>query len=308
LLNQFGEQMENRVLWPAKGWSTVRLPFEISLHPVDLFLGVSQFVPKGNQKSLGFIYDLGFLHRPESYPKSLSKLKKQTAEVAERSTQIITISTTVKNDIHEQYGYPLDKITVAYPGVDLRYSKEGAIYKTKNPYFLFIGALKPGKNIPGLLRAFAKFMQTDTKHHELLLVGGDYWLDTEIDTVIKEFSLESRVKKLGFIDDEDMPELYRGAVSFVSPSYYEGFCIPAIEAITCGCPVIGGNIGALPEVIGDSGICVKPDDIESIARAMHEMAYNAKKRGSYVQKGFIQAKKYSWDSFAGQVYRVIETI
>ena len=105
--------------------------------------------------------------------------------------------------------------------------------------------------------------------------------------------------------DEDLPSYYRGAVAYVSPSYYEGFCLPLVEAFACGCPVIGSTKGAMPEIIGDAGIVVGPTDTEALEQAMHDMAYNAKKRKEYVAKGLHQAQKYSWNSFAKAILREI---
>ncbi len=307
-IGEFGPRMENKVLRPQKGWFTLRLPLELRLHPVDVFLGVSQAIPTGVSRAIGFIYDLGFLYHPEAYPGSYEKLKKQTEQLVRRSQRIVTISNSVKSDLQKVYGLSNEKIAVAHPGVDKRFTKKGKILIGEFPYFLFVGALKPGKNVPRLIEAFAQFLKKEKKLFDLYLVGGDYWLDPHIEVAIKKYKLEKRVKKLGFVPDEKLPDYYRGAVAFVSPSLHEGFCMPAVEAMACGCPVIGSAQGAMPEIIGEAGLVVEPTDIDAIVRAMQNMAYNAKQRNICVVRGLKQARKYSWDTFAKTVLHEIQTV
>ena len=305
VMQAFGPRMINKVLRPQKGWFSLRLPLELSLNPVDLFLGTSQAVSSSTSHNIGFIYDLGFLYYPDAYPGSYEKLKKQTEHLVRKSHRIIAISHSAKSDIEKELGLPGENITVAYPGVDSRFTKEGKTFKGKHPYFLFVGALKPGKNVPSLVKAFAEFLQKEKKVYDLYLIGGNFWNDPKIEKEIHAYKLEERVKKLGFVLDEDLPSYYRGAVAYVSPSYYEGFCLPLVEAFACGCPVIGSTKGAMPEIIGDAGIVVGPTDTEALEQAMHDMAYNAKKRKEYVAKGLHQAQKYSWNSFAKAILREI---
>lgn len=305
LMKSFGPRIENKVLRPQKGWFSLRLPLELSLHPVDLFLGLSQAIPSSTSHNLGFIYDLGFLHHPEAYPGSFHKLKKQTEALAKKSDKVIAISHAVKRDVQKRYGLDDTKITVAYPGFNEIFTPSGPAYAGQHPYFLFVGALKPGKNVATLIYAFAQFMKTQKKTFDLYLIGGEYWKDTSIDQSIHVCHLETRVTKLGFVSEEKLAAYYRGAVSLISPSLYEGFCIPLVEAMASGCPVIGSTAGAIPEIVGDAGILVDPMSVAAIAQAMKRMAYNVKERNLYVQKGIVQAKKYSWETFAKTVLDVI---
>jgi len=305
VMESFGPRMVNRALFPQRGWATVRLPLELKLHPVDLFLGLSQFIPSSKSHNIGFIYDLGFLRHPEAYPGSQIKLAQNTDNLVDRSDHIITISQIVKDDVQSRYMLDSQKVAVAYPGVDEIFVPKGPMHSGKNPYFLFVGALKPGKNIPFLLRGFARFLSTQKKDIELYLLGGEYWKDPQIQNEINSLDLGTRVNKLGYVPDTELASYYRGAVAFVSPSPYEGFCLPAVEAMACGCPVIGSTTGAFPEVVGGSGILVDPHDAEALAKAMTEMAGNKQKRNMYVKKGLIKSKKYSWKTFAQKVFDLL---
>ncbi len=306
VMESFGPRMVNKVLLPAAGWATIRLPLELKFHPVDLFLGLSQFIPPSKAHNIGFIYDLGFLRHPEAYPDSQIKLAQITDNLVDRSNQIITISQAVKDDVVARYSLESKKVTVAYPGVDESFTDKGEPHVGEHPYFLFVGALKPGKNIPFLLQGFAKFLTTQKKTTDLYLGGGEYWKDPKIDADIASLELSSRVKKLGFVPDTKLAQYYRGAVAFVSPSLYEGFCLPAVEAMACGCPVVGSTEGAFPEVVGDGGILVDPYDAKALTAAMETMANDKTKRSSYVKKGLQRAKKYSWKMFASRVYDAIQ--
>ena len=315
---RFGENFKNVVVRPKIGWASLQLPIELRRHPVDVFLGLSQMVPRlpslrsgvGGQaystsRNIGFIYDLGFLHHPEAYPGSQKRLVKITSDLVRRSDHIVTISHAVKDDVRKTYGVGEKRMTVCYPGVNKMFAPKGTVKKGKYPYFLFIGALKPGKNVPGLLRGFARFLENQKEPYDLYLGGGDYWKDPEIHKEIEALELTSRVKQLGFIPDAKLAGYYRGSVTFVSPSLYEGFCLPAVEAMACGCPVIGSTAGAFPEIVRDSGILVDSGDSRALATAMHEVANDVKKRSSLIKKGLQNAKRFRWETFTKTVFDLL---
>ena len=306
VMESFGPRMINTVLAPQMGWAAIRLPLELKLHPVDLFLGLSQFIPPSKSYNIGFIYDLGFLRHPEAYPDSQIKLAQITDNLVDRSNQIITISRAVKDDVVGRYSLEPKKVTMAYPGVNETFTPKGPAHEAEHPYFLFVGALKPGKNIPFLLRGFARFLTMQKNAFDLYLVGGEYWKDPDIQKEIEELHLVSRVQKLGFVPDTQLAGYYRGALAFVSPSLYEGFCLPAVEAMACGCPVVGSTEGAFPEVVGDGGILVDPYDSKALTAAMEVMANDKIKRFSYVKKGLQRSRKYSWKTFASRVHDAIQ--
>jgi glycosyltransferase involved in cell wall biosynthesis len=212
----------------------------------------------------------------------------------------------VAEDLVKVFGYDKKRIVVAYPGVDTRFQKNGNVFKSSIPYFLFVGSLKAGKNIPGLLRGFAKFLQFAKQPYDLYLIGGEYWKDPEIYVTISTLKLEDRIKRLSAVSDVELPKYYRGAVSFVSPSFHEGFCLPAAEAMASGCPVIGSTDKAMQEVVGDAGIFVHPTDAAGLSQAMQTMAYNAKKRQVYAKNGLKHATQYTWESFASNILRTIK--
>lgn len=290
ILNDLGQSMTNVVL-PQKGWFKIWLPLELRRRPPDVFLGLSQALPSFAKRTIGFIYDLGFLHYPKAYPDSLIKLKKQTEDLVKCADHLIVISQAVADDVKKQY--KVDSL-VSYPGVDARFKQTGEKYNSKNPYFLFVGALKRGKNVPTLLRAFVEFLKTSRKKYDLLLIGGDYWFDPAIVPT-------NRVKRLGFVPDADLPKYYRGAVALVVPSIWEGFCLPVVEAMACCCPVIASSAGALPEITRSAGILVDPLDTESLANAMRQISTNIALRKTLAGRGKLRAKQFSWSKMAKSI-------
>lgn len=305
IMKEFGVRMKNVVLKPSIGWFFVRLPIELQLHPVDVFLGVAQAIAKSNAYSIGFVYDLGFLHVPHAYPGSLARLKNQTEHLIKRSNHIIAISQNTKDDIQNHYSVPSGRITVAYPGINNRFAPEGNRFTGGHPYFLFVGALKPGKNVPTAIRAFASFLKQSKKKYDFIIIGGDYWPDPKIDQTIKVLRLEERVRLLGYVSDESLPMYYRGATSLVAPSLWEGFCLPAVEAMACGCPVIASSAGSLPEIVGRAGLLIDPQDEEGITQAMLTLSVDKKARKQMIAQGLCQVSRFSWNNFGKTVLNLI---
>lgn len=302
LMHRLGFRFENRVLTPTTGWMTLRLPLELRLHPPEVFLGLAQALPNTPGRKIGFIYDLGFLSHPEYYPDSAEKLTNITADTVSRADIIITISHAIAEEITRVYAVPKHKLAVAYPGVGVQFGPKGKSFKGSRPYFLYVGSLKRGKNVAGLIQAFAQFHTHGHQEFDLYLAGSDLWLDPEVEQVMKAHNIQEHVKHLGFVTDDELSLYYRGAVAFVSPSLVEGFCLPAVEAMASGCPVITSDIPVLKEIVGDAGVQIAPRDTEAIAAAMSMMVTNPKLREALATKGLKRARDFRWKKMAEAVY------
>lgn len=292
------------------GFQKIWQPLEIIKHPVDVYLGISQSLPSTlyDVKKIGFIYDVGFLEHPEFYRESYYALSLQTVAVIRRSDHIITISRSSAKSIRDIYHVPEEKLTVAYLGVEKQFHPTGKKHRGTHPYFLFVGSLKPGKNVPMMLRAFAEFIHQSKTAYDFVLAGSDYWLDPGISATINSLGIADRVHSIGFVDDDTLAEYYRGATAFVSVSLIEGFGLPVVEAMASGIPVIGSTAGSFPEVVGDSGILVNPDDEKSLVRAMGDIASDAVLSKRLSQDALKRAKQFSWVEFARTVLRVAELV
>lgn len=281
LIERFGPNFRNVVVRPKIGWASIQLPIELRLHPVDIFLGLSQMMPFTSAKKIGFIYDMGFVHHPDDYPDSLKKLKRQTEDVLQRSDAVITISKFSAAEIRHPH------VTVSYPGVDGHFTANGPKHTERRPYILFVGALKRGKNVPMAIRIFEAFSEKAKTPHDFVIVGGNYWEDPNITKLLKP----KHVVIKGFVPEKDLPSYYRGAEAILITSNTEGFCLPAVEAMACRCPVVYRQNGSLPEIVGRNGKSFTTED-EAVA------ALIAKK---------VKPKPHhrSWKQFAHDVYDVM---
>lgn len=276
-----------RIIPPPKFWTQWRLPLDLYLHKPrpDIFLSLGHYAPRFSPiKTIVSIMDLGFLIYPEQLTKKdLWQLKSWTGYSIESATHILTISEHTKKDIMTFYNVDPDKISIVYPGYDQNIfkpinNKEKlhqilGKYSINNPYLIFVGALKPNKNLERLLSAFNKL---DQKNLDLVIVGKKGWLYESIFKTVAELGLENRVIFTGFVPEVELPYLLNGAQLFVSPSLYEGFGMPVVEAMACGTPVLTSNVGSLPEVVGDSGVVVDPYEIDSITKGIDKALAKSK--------------------------------
>lgn len=298
---EFGANFHEAHLRPSIGWSRIRLPLELRLRPVDVFLGLSQHLPSvGRAKSIGFIYDTSFLDNPEYYPGSYERLVQQTRDVAARADEMVTISEYSRMRIRHHYPHTRS-IHVAYPGVDEPFSPTGEKESCEHPYLLFVGSLKKSKNVPQLLRVYSRLRYEYGNGIDLRIVGGDYWRDQEIDAVSGTEGKRG-IHFTGYVSDEQLARWYRGAVACISLSRSEGFGLPLAEAMACGCPVIASGTGASAEVVGSAGLLVDGQDLDGTVKQILMLLKSKSKRNAYRLLGLRRAKRFRWESFARAVY------
>lgn len=312
LMRKLGPRMKNIVVRPNKGWLTIWLPIRMVRDRIDIFLALSQAIPprmSPTTRIIGFVHDIAFEKSPNFYSDSFESLRQNTKNIVNKSDYIITFSNATKKDLKEYYKAPLSKVVIIPQGVRSLKASKNKQQNSKKQYFLYVGALKKGKNVPTVIKAFNEFVNKSRKDYELFIVGGDKWLDAEIqDTLltIPEETLE-KIIFIGYVEDDELASLYKNATAFVSPSFHEGFGLPFVEAMAAGCPVIGSDRGSLSEVVGDAGILVDPTNVQAIAQAMEQMANNTKLRDEYVQKGLAKSKEYSWDKTAEEIFKLISS-
>lgn len=294
-------------IWPHQGYLQIGIPIQTMLHPVDCFIAASQACPRFIQAPiLGCVYDVSFLKHPSAYPTSYRRLVSQTEYLVHASRHILTISQATKNDIIREYSIDPEKITVAYPPV--RTMKQKTPIFTKRNKILYVGALKPGKEIPILLEAYNRYRKETKNPLPLYLAGGDYWYDTRIDDVIRKYSLETSIIKTGFVSEEKLHTLYQEARVFVTVSPYEGFCLPAAEAQTWKTPVITVNAGAMPETIGDGGILVTPGDSQALADKIGRITTDQTLWNTISHKAYLHGQHFSFAAWSKNVSDALRSI
>jgi glycosyltransferase involved in cell wall biosynthesis len=248
------------------------------------------------------IYDLSFALFPQFF-RGLRQtyLRLGTRTSARHAKRIIAISDNTRRDIARLYNVPLDKIDLAYPGVDQTLGRRSAVeverfcHEKSLPakFLLFLGTLEPRENLSMLIRAFAQ-MKNECPDAKLVLAGGIGWLADEIFEAVKLAGVEDRVIFAGFVAEEEKPLWYSAATAFVYPSIYEGFGLPPLEAMACGTPVIVSSAASLPEVVGDAGVTIDPKDVGAWAAAMSRVWKDETHRAELTNRGLRQAKKFTW--------------
>jgi len=170
---------------------------------------------------------------------------------------------------------------------------------------LFVGTFEPRKNIPCILRAFARLIASGTRSHQLVLAGNPGWKQN-VSGLIEELGLSDRVHVVGRQSQTDLERLYIACDFLVMPSLYEGFALPILEAMTFGKPVITSNISSMPEVAGDAALLVDPNSDEQIAAAMRHLIEDDDLYRTLSARARPQAARFSWDQAAADTLRVIE--
>lgn len=295
--------------------SLICLPCGIVQHNINVFhgldhVGLPLFFKRGTYVIT--VHDVIPLLFPQLFTlKHRLVVRAGLSRVAKQADMVIVPSYAVQQDVQQYLRIPEDRVVVIPEGCEPRFrplAHADHLHRVRRKYglparyILCLGTLEPRKNITTLLYAFAQLRHTlhgePTPH--LVVAGARGWREQTIFQTVKSLNLEPVVCFPGFVDDEDLPALYGGALLFVFPSLHEGFGLPVLEAMSCGIPVVASNTSAIPEVAGDAALLVDPYDVEGIATAMATVVHNASLRDSLRQKGLAQAQRFSWETTARQ--------
>lgn len=309
-----------KIFGPQKFWTQFALPLKLYLEKEkpEVFFTPGHYAPRFCPcPSVISVLDTSYLLFPDYFRKQdLYQLKSWTAYSIKKAKKIITISQSSKQDLLKFYPIKEDKIKVIYLGFDrnrfyqnLDKEKTEEIvqkYSLTIPYILFVGTLQPRKNVIKLVEAFEKLAISNQQlaNYELVIVGKKGWIYDETIERINSSPLKDKIKQLGFVEDNDLPYLYKRASCFVLPSLYEGFGIPVAEAMSVGTPVVISDNSSLPEVAGKAGILINPNDINSIKSGLEKaLTLNPKEKEDIIRIGLEQVKKFSWEKCAKEIYQ-----
>ncbi len=277
---------------------------------VDIFFAPNlHFVAwSENCKKVIAVHDLSFIRFPEFFNFKMRLWHKLILgkNILGQADMITADSENTKNDLIELLKIPVGKIKVVYLGVsdefrvlakdDIRLENARKKYNLPEKFILYLGTLEPRKNIESIIEAYNLLSNCD---YDLVIAGGVGWKAKNIFKLAKE---NPKIKFIGYI--EDRPALYNLASLFVYPSYYEGFGLPILEAMACGCPVIAGVNSSQGEVVGDAGLLVDPYNINEIKKAMEILLANNELRDDFIKRGLERAHEFTWEKTAKNILRI----
>ncbi len=256
------------------------------------------------------IHDLHYLHYPQFMTADSRRYYAgQIGWAVRQADHLLASSQATRADLVTLLGVPEDKITVHMLGVDDLFRPAPletiqacrARWGLPAQYLLFVGTFEPRKNIPVLLRAYDLLRRDLPDAPPLVLAGRRGWLYDDIQRTVEALALGDRVIWVENPPRDDLPALYSGAAALALPSHYEGFGLTALEAMACGTPPVVSDRSSLPEVVGDAGLLVNPDDADSIAEALRRLLTDSKLRDTLRAAGLARARTFTW-------WRTAETV
>jgi glycosyltransferase involved in cell wall biosynthesis len=315
-----GPQVRVAHAWtpPHHRWEQHVWPLEVSLRRVAV-LHSPDFIPpfSGSFRKVITVHDLHFL----KYPNFMTgESRRYYAGQIERAVavadHIIAVSWTTRADLIAHLGVPEDRITVIYEGASAvcrplppEQVREALARLSLEPgYVLFVGTWEPRKNIPMLLRAYARLRERRPDAPPLVLAGRRGWLYQEILEWPHRLHIADHLRWIEGPDDQTLAILYNGAAFLAFPSLYEGFGLPALEAMACGTPVVVSDRGALPEVVGEAGMVLPAEDESRWAEAMEALLEDAAQRERMRRQGLERSAAFSWDRAAAETWAVYRRV
>lgn len=298
-------------------WFEYSIPRVLSSLNPDLFLSPDGYLSLYcKAKSISVIHDLNFEHYPQFLPFAERWFYRYFfPKYALKADRIITVSEFSKNDIIDKYSINPDKIDVVFNGVreyfrPLTFDEQietRSIYSGQKPYFLFVGALSPRKNISNILRAFDIYKKTHS-NFKLLIAGNPKWLNSDMKKVFWSMQYKEDVIFTGRVTNDELNRLMGSAFALLYPSIFEGFGIPILEAFTCHTVVITSSISSMPEVAGDAALYVDPQSPQSIANAMLKITNNDTLRKELIKKGLKRLQIFNWQKTSSLLWNSIEKV
>jgi glycosyltransferase involved in cell wall biosynthesis len=296
-------------------WEQLALPRLVRDLRIDVLHSTGNTLPlRLKQKTVVTVADLQYKKYPENIPLARRMyLNWFVPRSVRRADLVIAISQHTKESILHHFNVAAEKIKVIYlAGLSEKDAKQTPESRegsgTKRPFLLSVGSSLPHKNLARLIRGYAK--AASEIPHDLVIVGEGFDQRGALHQTLVDTGLagSERVQMRGFIERGELLALYGQADAFVFPSLYEGFGIPAIEAMESGCPVVAANCTALPEVMADAGLFFDPLSVDSIAEALRRVCLDSTLREDLQARGRLRAKQFSWEKMAAETLQAYEQV
>jgi len=298
-------------------WEQLVAPFALRQDRIDLLHAMAFVAPLLSPcPTVITVLDLSFLLYPAAFRRfRRSYLWLMVGLSARRARQVIAISESTRRDVIARLGVPPERVRTVYCGVDPRFqplpADEVEAFRRQKGlperFVLFLGTIEPRKNVVRLVEAFGTLLSAHPgalADLHLVVAGGRGWLSEPVFARVEELGLQDRVHFSGYVPEEEKGLWYNAATCFCYPSLYEGFGLPPLEAMACGTPVITSNASSLPEVVGDAGRTVDPEDSDALCASLGEVLLDPALHADLAHRGQARARRFSWDETARQTVNV----
>lgn len=319
----FGEHVHPIVLYPPARhpflfmlWFDWVIPRAMRRYKADVFFSPDGFLSlRTKVPTLLTIHDLAYKHFPDQVGGLASwYYRTYMPRFMQRADRIVTVSEATRQDVIDS-GTDPGKVSVSYNGANSRFApqvpEDGQRIRDRftggAPYFLYVGAIHPRKNVTRLVRAFTRFKDVTGLPHRLVLLGRMAWMAEETKTAIEGSVFRKEIIQVGYQGD-DLPAFYGGAEALVYVSLFEGFGIPIVEAMGCETAVITSDRSSMAEVAGDAALLVDPESEEAIAGAMGRLVQEPGLRQRMIDLGRERKKRFDWDRAACEVWSLLEEL
>ena len=254
--------------------------------------------------ALTTVHDLSWLSFPEAHPvERVRFLDRHLPKTLARANLVLTDSDFIAAEIAERFGIAREKIRAIPLGVDANYrprpraeiapvlAKHGL---ADSEYLLVVATLEPRKNLARLVRAYAGLAPALRARHPLVIAGARGWLSGELEKAIAPLEAKGEARRLGYVEEDELPAIYAGAHAFAFPSLYEGFGLPVLEAMACGVPVLTSSVSSLPELAGDVALTADPRDDDALRAGLLRVLEDSSWRSGASSRGVLRARDYPW--------------
>ena len=299
-------------------WFELAVPRVLRRWRADVFLSCDNFCSlRADVPTLLVVHDLAYRHLPNGVSAlELAYYRRYMPRFVRRADVLVAVSEYTRRDLAEAYGVDVASVAVAYNGVRPRFKqlspKQAAGVRERltagQPYFLFLGAVHPRKNVDGLVRAFDRFCASGVGEHHLVIAGRMSWGTSSTAAAIDASPHRARIHVLGRVAENELAGVVGAAHALVLPSHFEGFGVPLVEAMACGVPVVASDVSALPEVVGEAGLLVDPASDESIAGALERLAIDKELWRALGAAGVERAVRFTWEAAVGVIAEEVERL